>query len=251
MGAGLVMCPTLHHFLMSMHGFTVWEEWDAQSYFYQFGVDPALSPYWCLRTPAGYKALVVLPQGWSWSPALAQTFSQVICTWAVRLFARRHPALAAAVLILSWIDNFVLLAKAQDGKTDQQILALLRVAFQDTVKSANLVVKLEDKPVLLNLELDLPHQQYRVSQEWCGGLVSYCKVLDRSRTVTAKKLWQMAGCFIYFVFASGLSFAMLRHTLKTLSVVSQAIHAGHQTWQGKHQAQARVIAEWCDLALHL
>ena len=49
----------------------------------------------------------VLPQGWSWAPAIAQTVALVVCLLALRRARGRGATTARAI---PWIDNFVLAA---------------------------------------------------------------------------------------------------------------------------------------------
>ena len=48
-------------------------EFDAQSFFSQFPLGPTVRPYFGCRQQHFRGVLCVMPQGWTWAPAIAQT----------------------------------------------------------------------------------------------------------------------------------------------------------------------------------
>jgi hypothetical protein len=231
--------------LTTLSGARHWREYDARSWFYQIGIGPDLWPYFTFLLKLTTEELVdwalrVLPQGWSWSPGIAQTVAVAIC-----VLAMRRMAVGSTARALPWIDNFILCADTLEDLNE------LDHHFQDLCKELAVALKpsRDEQEPLLNLDIDLDGQQFRVSEVWgTRVLVAYAKRVRRQPTQKVKTLWRMAGSFVYYTYTSSLSFGKLRSTLKDMATQSRLIHTGMLDWVHTTTISTSTIKEWEALA---
>ena len=165
-------------------------ELDARSFFPQFPLGVTVQPFFGLRQPRFRGVLLVMPQGWTWAPAIAQTTARML-TYELPILIEDINAAA-----FPWMDNFLL------GASTNETAQVMLDAF--VARCAACQVTLKDPPqspsrhiIALGVEYDLCQHRYRLAPDWAADAASFVSALvieHRTGHLTSlRTIWQAIG----------------------------------------------------------
>lgn len=229
-GATPDLCPqpSITVWLRFVASFSFIFELDLTSAFYQVPVGMSVSLYFCLvfQHPDSQepfiRRLCTLSQGWQWSSATQQTISMAMLLCTIWEMVEYGEVQQHEVGGIAWIDNLY------GAATSKAAAELLRQRLIQNLHLVNLRWKecSESAPELstLNVELQLQHGQYRVSQKYAESLYQQLKTLARKQKHHLRwdSFQKTVGCLNYFICVSAWhSHKALQHTYALLGTFKQ------------------------------
>ena len=179
--------PQMLHTVLSWNFAT---ELDARSFFPQFPLGVTVQPFFGLRQSHFRGVLLVMPQGWTWAPAIAQTTARMLTH---KLPIPADDIIAAA---FAWMDNFIM------GASTMKIAQAMLDAFVARCDACQ--VTLKDPPdspsrhiTALGVEYDLCQHRYRLAPDWAAEAASFVSALvielRTGHMTSLRTIWQAIG----------------------------------------------------------
>ena len=182
--------PSISHLIHSVLQWNYATELDARSFFPQFPLGPTVQPFFGLRQRNFRGALRVMPQGWRWAPAIAQTTARSL---TYRLPVPVPDATAAA---FPWVDNFML------GASSLVVAQALLDAFLARCAACHVTLKETALTpsrhlVAIGVEFELCQHRYRLAPEWATKAATFMSAfiieLRTGHLVSLRTIWRAIG----------------------------------------------------------
>ena len=182
--------PSITHLIHSVLQWNFATELDARSFFPQFPLGPTVQSFFGLRQRHFRGVLRVMPQGWRWAPAIAQTTAHLL---TYRLPMSVPDTTAAA---FPWIDNFLLGASTAEAAQAILDAFIARCAFcHVTLKETSLTPS--QHIVAIGVEFDLSKHRFRLAPEWADRaapfLTAFIIELRTGYLVPLRTIWRAIG----------------------------------------------------------
>ena len=165
-------------------------EFDAQNFISQFPLGPTVRPYFGCHQQHFRGVLCVMPQGWTWAPAIAQTTALLLTH---KLLPLDQCAKATA---FPWMDNFIM------GASSMESAQALIDAFIARCSACHVTLKPSSTTparhlVALGIEFDLCQHRYRLEPGWAKNAAAFVTAfIKETRTghfTSLRTIWQAIG----------------------------------------------------------
>jgi len=158
---------------------------------------------------------VVLPQGWKWSPILAQRISEVLLT-----------DLPVKGIIY---DNYLL-----GGTFDEMELALAEIVFRCQTIGASINYEkstLEPQKTVsyCGAELNLRSKAYRNTPKWCAKVVEPLELVLSDISLSYNTIFKISGLIGWITNVRRLPFCLFRPILSAMRLIRRRVARG-ATW---------------------
>lgn len=160
---------------------------DMKSWFFQLPLSSEVAPNFSVSYKRRSLVCTRLPQGWRWSPYIAQTAAMALLP--------DDPHLNSSVV---WLDNFIL------GARGPQSLFLARSRannFNINCGKVGATIGESHPPstrfVALGREWDLHRKSTRLSPEWALRLPAKLLPLLTADSLTVRDVWRVTGCLAW------------------------------------------------------
>jgi hypothetical protein len=174
----------------------------------------------------------VLPQGWSWSPIIAQTISEHLLG-----------DLCVKGIIY---DNYLLSGSYDQVLRDTETFLARCEAVNAEVKQNKSVLSPSREVIHCGVELNLKENTYRNDPEWAAKVAHLFLLCERAKFITNRQTYELAGKAMHLLNVRKIPFASHRPVLTAMSVVGRRVQRGH-SWEEKFEINEALRASLAKL----
>ena len=189
---------------------------DATSFFSQLSIPMGVSAYFVLKFGSKFFVPLVLPQGWRFSPAIAQTMA---------LIAIRENRSASV-----HIDNFILTACSHDAILKERDI-FLRRCLDAGIHLKEPVPPIVSETVYVGIQLCFVTSRWRLDPSWIDKVEPFLRrFLFSDDWHSVREWWQVMGYLIWGLQVLRVELARLDPALQWFSAVAKLIYIHSDCW---------------------
>jgi hypothetical protein len=209
---------------------------DGVSYFYQFGLDESVRPYFKVRI-AGHRGeihelqLKRMPMGWKYSPRIAQHTSN---------FITRGVGVA-------WLDDFIIGGRSASEFSAHRKLFLERL-IKYNVQVDDTELPPREQVTALGLEFDLVAKRYRLDASWVEKrsekLDAYVAGAAAGQETTFRATYETFGTLIWAAHVSNKPLWVYAEAMQALSQAAKLCRGNYDDLFRLPSYAVRNVTEW-------
>ena len=181
-------------------------------------------------------AWTVLPQGWSWSPCLAQRISEMILS-----------GLSTTGIIY---DNFLLCDSLENLQEQVRIFLQRTKRVNAEINMEKSILSPSREVVYCGVSLNLKTRCYRSETKWATKAGKALAALSKCRRVTYEEVYRAAGLANWALTTRRVPFCYHRPILSALRVVGRRLYRGER-WTSMFELSDALSASLATIALTL
>jgi len=185
-----------------------------------FGQIPMKGRYLRIRLPRSmarkeHLVWVVLPQGWKWSPVLAQRISEVILS---------NLSCAKAIIY----DNFLLTGPPDilSGQVEELRLRCARIGAKINIQKSTPDLKPAHSCTHCGAELSFNDASFRMEEKWAQKVTPIMEKFGSAEALTFDEVFTAAGLMIWYLNVKRIPLAHYRPVISAMRLIGRRVNRG-------------------------